>query len=152
MTTFELSGWYTHFDNVILPDYDTNPNQIIYDNLDGRAVTQGVSFNTNLSLSNGLSVLAGATYQDVSTIEQGIKSRQLLTERFTGTWTVSYPFLDRKISVDYTGNVYSPMDLPLLGELDPRPAQSPWWSIQNCLLYTSPSPRDQRGSRMPSSA
>ena len=24
--------------------------------------------------------------------------------------------------------------------------------FQNCLLYTSPSPRDQRGSRMPSSA
>ena len=27
-------------------------------------------------------------------------------------------------------------------------ADEPW----NCLLYTSPSPRDQRGSRMPSSA
>ena len=26
----------------------------------------------------------------------------------------------------------------------------PWWKV--CLLYTSPSPRDQRGSRMPSSA
>ena len=26
-----------------------------------------------------------------------------------------------------------------------------WWT-KNCLLYTSPSPRDQRGSRMPSSA
>ena len=25
-------------------------------------------------------------------------------------------------------------------------------SLKNCLLYTSPSPRDQRGSRMPSSA
>ena len=25
-------------------------------------------------------------------------------------------------------------------------------SMRNCLLYTSPSPRDQRGSRMPSSA
>ena len=24
--------------------------------------------------------------------------------------------------------------------------------FENCLLYTSPSPRDQRGSRMPSSA
>ena len=24
--------------------------------------------------------------------------------------------------------------------------------VQSCLLYTSPSPRDQRGSRMPSSA
>ena len=26
------------------------------------------------------------------------------------------------------------------------------WQAKNCLLYTSPSPRDQRGSRMPSSA
>ena len=25
-------------------------------------------------------------------------------------------------------------------------------AIKGCLLYTSPSPRDQRGSRMPSSA
>ena len=32
---------------------------------------------------------------------------------------------------------------------------SNWWAshqFQICLLYTSPSPRDQRGSRMPSSA
>ena len=29
-------------------------------------------------------------------------------------------------------------------------AQADW--LQPCLLYTSPSPRDQRGSRMPSSA
>ena len=26
------------------------------------------------------------------------------------------------------------------------------WASETCLLYTSPSPRDQRGSRMPSSA
>ena len=26
------------------------------------------------------------------------------------------------------------------------------WEVHPCLLYTSPSPRDQRGSRMPSSA
>ena len=26
------------------------------------------------------------------------------------------------------------------------------WMIKTCLLYTSPSPRDQRGARMPSSA
>ena len=28
----------------------------------------------------------------------------------------------------------------------------PGYQLVNCLLYTSPSPRDQRGSRMPSSA
>ena len=30
--------------------------------------------------------------------------------------------------------------------------ESPKASLNVCLLYTSPSPRDQRGSRMPSSA
>ena len=31
-------------------------------------------------------------------------------------------------------------------------AEAEWHMIGHCLLYTSPSPRDQRGSRMPSSA
>ena len=31
-------------------------------------------------------------------------------------------------------------------------AEQPWIDFMICLLYTSPSPRDQRGSRMPSSA
>ena len=30
--------------------------------------------------------------------------------------------------------------------------QDAWHEVSGCLLYTSPSPRDQRGSRMPSSA
>ena len=43
---------------------------------------------------------------------------------------------------------------PLVAGGDPRFER--WWvaseSMNRCLLYTSPSPRDQRGSRMPSSA
>ena len=38
------------------------------------------------------------------------------------------------MSVDYTGNLYGPMSLPLLGPLDDRPAQSPLFSIQNIQL------------------
>ena len=34
----------------------------------------------------------------------------------------------------------------------PAPATAPSTAPSICLLYTSPSPRDQRGSRMPSSA
>ena len=33
-----------------------------------------------------------------------------------------------------------------------RKADQVIWTMAGCLLYTSPSPRDQRGSRMPSSA
>jgi outer membrane receptor for ferrienterochelin and colicins len=71
---------------------------------------------------------------DVSKSENGIKTRQLLTERFTATWTISYSFKKFPLDIDYTGNIYSPMKLPLLGSLDPRPSTSPWWSIQNIQL------------------
>lgn len=132
--SIEFSSWYTYFTNVIFPDYDTNPNQIIYDNLDGSAVTKGLSLNADLTLPNGFSFLLGGSLMDVSTEEEGIRERQILTERFTGTWTISYKFLNNKLGLDYTGNVYGPMRLPLLGELDPRPDESPWWSIQNIQL------------------
>ena len=36
--------------------------------------------------------------------------------------------------------------------LDDEPEAEDWLHYAICLLYTSPSPRDQRGSRMPSSA
>jgi outer membrane receptor for ferrienterochelin and colicins len=127
----ETTAWYTHFTNSILPDYDTNPNQIIYRNLDGYAVTQGISTNIDLLVQNGPKIVIGATWMDVSKTENGKRTRQILTEKFSGTWAISYRIEALKIDVDYTGNVYGPMRLPLLGPLDPRRGYSPVWSIQN---------------------
>lgn len=133
---FGLDGsvFYTHFTNRIIPDYETNPNQIIYANLDGNAISKGVSLNVDAVWNSGLKVLAGATLMDVSIEEEGEKVRQLLTERFSGVWTIGYLIPGLELNVDYTGNVYSPMRLPLLGPLDERSEFSPWWSIQNIQL------------------
>lgn len=130
----EASTWYTYFTNAILPDYDTNPNQIIYDNLNGHAISKGISANIDLILGNGLKFLAGATLMDVSTIEDDIKERQMLTERFSGTWAVSYSIPSFNLDIDYTGNLYGPMRLPLVSEWDPRPEYSETYSIQNIQL------------------
>jgi outer membrane receptor for ferrienterochelin and colicins len=40
---WDVSAFYTWFTNKIIPDYDTDPNKIIYDNLDGYAVSKGIS-------------------------------------------------------------------------------------------------------------
>jgi outer membrane receptor for ferrienterochelin and colicins len=130
----DATAFYTYFTNRILPDYETNPNQIIYANLDGNSVSQGFSLNTDISLQNGLTILAGATIMDVSVTDDGEKRRQLLTERFSAVWTISYKFKNLDMSVDYTGNLYSPMRLPLLSDTDPRDANSPWFSIQNIQI------------------
>ncbi len=130
----DASVWYTYFTNAILPDYDTNPNQIIYDNLDGYASTKGVSANVDVVFPGGLKLLLGGSYMDVSNTENGIKTRQILTEKFTGTWAITYSWEKLGLDFDYTGNIYGPMRLPLLGELDPRSEYSPTWSIQNIQL------------------
>ena len=68
---------------------------------------------------------------DVSKIENNITTKQILTEQFSGTWAISYRINNLFLDLDYTGNVYGPMRLPLLGALDPRKEYSPTWSIQN---------------------
>ena len=128
--TLDASLWYTYFTNRILPDYESNPNQIIYANLEGHAVSRGGSLNLDLLSTSGASVRLGVTWQDVFTERGGERQRQLLTESFSGVWNISVP-VRRDWHVDYTGNVYGPMPLPLLGPLDPRPGESPWFSIQN---------------------
>lgn len=127
----DASAFYTYFKNIILPDYDTDPNLIIYDNLDGSSVSRGLSANVDMVFPNGLKLLLGATLQDVSNTENGITRSQILTEKFMATWNISYEIRAAHLSVDYTGNLYGPMRLPLLGELDPRREYSQTWSIQN---------------------
>lgn len=127
----DATAFYTYFTNRIVPDYDTNPNEILYDNLDGHAVSKGISLNADLTFSNGLKFILGGTLMENTLTENGITEQQMLTEKFTGTWAVSYKIKPWHLSIDYTGNVYSPMRLPLLSDLDPRPGMSPWWSIQN---------------------
>ncbi len=135
--SIDASVFYTYFTNRIVADYETNSNQIIYDNLSGYAESRGITLNLDADLFYRLKIRAGATYMENPIVEDGIKEQQILTEKFTGTWAVSYTIPDIHLSIDYTGNLYSPMRLPLLGNDDPRKSYSPWWSIQNIQLSYS---------------
>ena len=131
--TLDASAFYTYFDNRILPDYETDSNKIIYANLEGFSISKGLSLNTDMNFTNGLSINFGATLMDVSITENKTKTRQLLTESFSGVWSISYK-TNTNFTIDYTGNIYGPMRLPLLGENDPRAEFSPWFSVQNIQL------------------
>ncbi len=133
----DASIFYTQFSNRIIPDYETNPNQIIYANLNGNAISQGVSLNFDVVYTSGWKLMGGVTLMDVTIEEGDQKMNQLLTENFSGVWSIEYTFQDLNLKVNYTGNVYGPMRLPLLGELDDRAEYSPWWSLQNIQLTKS---------------
>ncbi len=132
--TLDISAFYTHFNNRIVGDFDTDPNKIIYDNLNDFAVSKGITLNIDFAFNNNLKIITGGTLMENTLTKNGITEQQILTEKFTGTFAVSYKIKKPKLSIDYTGNIYSPMRLPLLNELDPRSPKSPWWSIQNVQL------------------
>ena len=132
----DLSAFYSHFTNKIIPDYDTDPNLIIYKNLDGFAVSQGFTVNIDALIRRNWKFMAGVTYTDVYAMEQneagGLdRINPVLTEEWSGMWSMSYTLPKIRTVFDYTGVLYGPMRLPLLGALDPRAAYSPWWSLQN---------------------
>jgi outer membrane receptor for ferrienterochelin and colicins len=126
----DASLFYTYFTNQIIPDYDTDPNKIIFDNLDGHAVSSGASLNLDFNFLNGLKIIAGATAMDVYRVENGERAPQLFAPPFSGTWAITYPIKKWGLTLDYTGNFNSPMHLPVLPN-DPRPELSPWFSIHN---------------------
>lgn len=130
---FDMSLFYTYFSNKIIADYLTNSNKIIYDNIKGYAISKGITTNFDIKLKN-FKILLGTTILDVFNVSNNIKNRQLFSEKFTGVWVISYNWTKSSLNIDYTGNLYSPMKLPLLSSLDPRKEYSPWWSIQNIQL------------------
>ena len=62
------------------------------------------------------------------------KTRPVFTEKWSATWAISLPLFNENTQLDYTGNLYGPMRLPLLGDRDPRAEYSPVWSLQNLKL------------------
>ncbi|MCX8080097.1 MAG: TonB-dependent receptor [Bacteroidia bacterium] len=133
----ELEGslFYTYFQNRILPDYQTDVQKIIYDNLQGHAEAKGITLSADLLLSNRISFNAGINFLDNTFTENGITQRQMLSERFSAVWNASFPLSAKHgLHLDYTGNAYGPMLLPRQGESDPRPEESPFYSLHNVQL------------------
>ena len=131
---FDFSLFTTHFSNKIIPDYETDPNKIIYDNLTGKSTSNGISLNINLFAQGGLRINVGATYIDTYVEENGIKTVPFLTERFQGVWKVEKKWIANDLTLDFTGTNTGALRLPTLGNLDPRPSYSDPFTILNVQL------------------
>lgn len=131
LINLDASAFYTYFSNKIVGDFDADPEKIIYDNLHGYGISRGASLNVDYSFDFPLSLNLGVTYLDVYQKFDGetVKSQQLHAPKWSGTYNLSYQF-PNKLTVDFTGQIYGPMRLPVL-ENDYRPEYSPWYSLTN---------------------
>lgn len=134
MMNFDITGFYSYFTNKIVGDFDTNPQQIIYDNLDGHAISQGISLNTEFTFNFPFKILAGVSFMDVYQKEKdedhiSHRVQQLHAPKWSGTFVATYTF-PKNIIVDFSGQWNGPMRLPIQPN-DYRDEYSPWFCIAN---------------------
>lgn len=114
------------FTNRILPDYDTDPQKIIFQNLDGKLIHRGLNVQIHWGFLGQWDFSTGGAIQDMRLIEDGKNELPPFVEQMNFQNLAGYSF--GKNRIDLSSVTYSPMRLPLLGELDPRPEFSPWFS------------------------
>ncbi|MEG2509415.1 MAG: TonB-dependent receptor [Chryseobacterium sp.] len=133
----DTSIFYTYFSNKIVGDFDTDPQKITYDNLNGYGISRGASMNVDFSFSFPLSINLGVTYLDVyqKFDDKTEKSRQLHAPKWSGTYSLTYKFKNY-LAIDFTGQFYGPMRLPVLPN-DYRPEYSPLYSLANIQVSKS---------------
>lgn len=127
--SIDASFFHTRFSNRILPDYTTDADLIVYRNLRGHGVAQGVSANVEARFGKAWRLLTGGTLMDVHTVQDGVRQEQLFAPQWSGTFTVSWQNATRT-GIDLTGQWYGPMLLPVQPD-DFRPERSPWYALLN---------------------
>ncbi|MGL4583077.1 MAG: TonB-dependent receptor [Flavobacterium sp.] len=126
---FDVNGFYTYFTNKIDADTDTDQTKIIYANLDGYAISRGLSLNVDVTFDFPLKLMAGATYMDVFRKEDGEREQIYHSPKWSGNFIASYNF-GNGFTADLTSDWKGPMRLPRV-EDDYRPEYSPWTILAN---------------------
>ncbi|MDR9410375.1 MAG: TonB-dependent receptor [Balneolaceae bacterium] len=108
-----LDGFYTHFSNKIIPDYDQDPNLILYENLEGFSVTRGFS----VGVEQNFTVLpftynASITIMDVFTEENGQREALAYAPEYTGVLGGTYNIRAIDLSIGYNGNLVGSKRMP----------------------------------------
>jgi len=136
---FDVDVFYTYFQNKIIPDYEVDPNLIVYDNLGGYGITRGVSMAINHSFKFPVRLRMGATFMDVfekTEDENGNpqKEEQLFAPKFSGTFGLTYNLKKAGLEFSWIGRVMGPQKLPTFADEFARPEVSPWFTVQHLQL------------------
>lgn len=111
--TVSLDAFYTNFSNKIIPDYDQDPNLIVYENLEGFSVTKGFSVGLEQNFTAlPVNYNASITIMDVYTEENGHRQALTYAPEYTGVFGATYNIRSVDVSLGYNGNLVGPKRMP----------------------------------------
>jgi outer membrane receptor for ferrienterochelin and colicins len=133
--TLDMDFFFTRFSNRILPDYDADPNSIVYRNLNGHAIVRGVSLKYNHNFRFPLRAELGITALQAFSQEANMpREAQEFAPTVEGVYAISYRFKRLSTTLDINGRITGPMALPTYAFPYERPETSPVFGIHNIQI------------------
>ena len=138
--SIDLDLFYTYYTNQIIADYGT-VGEVHYDNLDGYAISRGISINTTYKSKGAFSMTMAGTLLSAfekNTNEEGQTEKSKIP--FSGSWsllnTIKYKFKKPKILLTLTTKVVGPVNLNIeIPDNEPaRPTTSEPYMVQTVQL------------------
>ncbi|NNE54486.1 MAG: TonB-dependent receptor, partial [Flavobacteriales bacterium] len=133
--TFDLDVFHTWFANKIVPDYEVDPNLIVYANLSGNGISRGFAFNINHTFNKQWDILTGMTFLDVyETLEEDaqlVREPQPLSPNWSGNTKVTWNSPNKNWNVNYVASITGPMNLPTYEGEFAREEVSPVFSLHH---------------------
>ena len=128
----DVDLFHTRFTNRIVADYDRDPNLVVYANLDGHALTRGLSAAVQYDdIQRPLSGSLGVTLQDARVVEAGVSRRLPFAATTQVVLALAWESAPRGLTLDWSARALGPMALPRAEGL---PSRSPWFSEHHVQL------------------
>lgn len=137
----DVDVFHTRFSNRILPDYDADPAEIRFANLDGHAVSRGLAVALNQNFEDvPLLYFVGITWQDVHAVRSGMRESETFAPRYQASFGATLDLRAVSGTLDYSGSAVGPMRLPAYPPPFERPTRSRAYTVHHLqATWTSPS-------------
>ncbi|MCC6865524.1 MAG: carboxypeptidase-like regulatory domain-containing protein [Ignavibacteria bacterium] len=110
--SINVDFYRTEFNNKIIPDYDSNPREVIFENLNGRAFSNVLQAELNLTVLRNLELKLAYKFIDLKYDKDGVRYEQPFTAKHRVLTTVSYMPQSKSWSINAGLNWFGKQRLP----------------------------------------
>ncbi|MEO8514919.1 MAG: carboxypeptidase-like regulatory domain-containing protein [Ignavibacteria bacterium] len=110
--SLNIDFYHTNFSNKIIPDYDTNPREVIFANLSGKAFSNVLQTEVSLTLLRNVELKLSYKYIELKYDKDGVRYDQPFNAKHRVLFTFSYAPANKSWAVNAGLNWFSKQRLP----------------------------------------
>lgn len=131
---FTVDGFHTRFSNQIIADYDSDPDAVIYRNLAGHSIAQGVETGFEYQFAFPFRVKFSHEWLETYQTENGRRAEIKFNPRHRLFWDLDYDWEETGLDINLVGKWVGRQALPEFPEPFARPVWSAPYAVWNLQI------------------